>query len=101
VPCCVFCFSIGNIVVSLLLGAVLLALVGRAFARDTVSLAPLGAQREEIITGTSLDPHYNVWMSFCSTTASSSSCSTLCWRGSSSAWRSAFRAHSEPPAQPG
>ena len=57
-------FSIGNIVVSLLLGAVLLALVG-VHSPETLSASLRWAHSvKEIITGTSLDPHYNVWIEF-------------------------------------
>ena len=57
-------FSIGNIVVSLLLGAVLLALVG-VHSPETLSASLRWAHSvKEIITGTALDPHYNVWIEF-------------------------------------
>ncbi len=57
-------FSIGNIIFSLILGAVLLALV--AFhSPETLSASLRWAHSvKEIITGTSLDPRYNVWIEF-------------------------------------
>ncbi len=57
-------FSIGNIVVSLLLGAVLLALVG-VHSPQTLSASLRWAHSvKEIITGTALAPKYNVWIEF-------------------------------------
>lgn len=57
-------FSIGNIVFSLLLGAVLLAVVGY-HSPETLSASLRWAHSvKEIITGTALDPKYNVWIEF-------------------------------------
>ena len=57
-------FSIGNIVFSLILGAVLLIFV--AFnSPETLSASLHWAHNvKEIITGTPLDPKYNVWLEF-------------------------------------
>ena len=57
-------FSIGNIVLSLILGAVLLALVGVHSPETLSSLLRWSHSVKEIITGTSLDPKYNVWIEF-------------------------------------
>ncbi len=57
-------FSIGNIVLSLILGAVLLVFV--AFnSPETLSASLHWAHSvKEVITGTSLSPKYNVWIEF-------------------------------------
>ncbi len=57
-------FSIGNIVLSLILGAVLLVFV--AFnSPETLSASLHWAHSvKEVITGTPLDPKYNVWIEF-------------------------------------
>jgi hypothetical protein len=57
-------FSIGNIVLSLILGAVLLALVGVHSPETLSALLHWSHSVKEIITGTSLDPKYNVWIEF-------------------------------------
>jgi len=57
-------FSIGNIVLSLILGALLLALVGVHSPETLSSLLRWSHSVKEIITGTSLDPKYNVWIEF-------------------------------------
>jgi hypothetical protein len=57
-------FSIGNIVLSLILGALLMALVGVHSPETLSSLLRWSHSVKEIITGTSLDPKYNVWIEF-------------------------------------
>lgn len=56
--------SIGNIVLSLILGAVLLALVGVHSPETLSALLRWAHSVKEVITGTSLDPKYNVWIEF-------------------------------------
>ena len=52
--------SVSNIVFSLILGTLLIAVVAVYFTRDTVDDARLGAQLKGLIASTGLDPKYDV-----------------------------------------
>jgi hypothetical protein len=56
--------SIGNIVLSLILGAVLIAVVAINSPETLSSSLRWAHSVKEVITGTSLDPKYNVWIEF-------------------------------------
>jgi len=62
VPLFRFLFSIGNIIFSLILGALLMAVVA-IYSPETLS-AMLGWARsfKGVITSTGLDPKYNIWL---------------------------------------
>jgi hypothetical protein len=57
-------FSIGNIVFSLILGALLLVFVGVHWPEMLSASLRWAHSVKEVITGTSLDPKYNVWIEF-------------------------------------
>ena len=57
-------FSVGNIVLSLILGALLLVFVGVHWPGLLSASLRWGHDLKEIITGTGLDPKYNVWIEF-------------------------------------
>jgi hypothetical protein len=55
-------FSAGNILLSLILGALLMALVA-IYSPETLSqLLGLARQFKALITGTGLDARYNIWL---------------------------------------
>ena len=57
-------FSVGNIVLSLILGALLLVFVGVHWPEALSASLRWGHDVKEVITGTGLDPKYNVWIEF-------------------------------------
>ena len=57
-------FSVGNIVLSLILGAVLLVFVGVHWPEALSASLRWAHDVKEIITGTPLNPKYNVWIEF-------------------------------------
>lgn len=56
--------SIGNLILSLILGAVLIAVVAINSPETLSSSLRWAHSVKEVITGTSLDPKYNVWIEF-------------------------------------
>jgi hypothetical protein len=56
--------SVGSIVFSLIIGALLLAYVGVEWPSVLSASLRLAHGLKEVITGTSLDPRYNVWIEF-------------------------------------
>jgi hypothetical protein len=57
-------FSVGNIVLSLILGAVLLVFVGLHWPEALSASLRWAHEVKEIITGTPLDPNYSVCIEF-------------------------------------
>ncbi len=54
--------SAGNILLSLVLGALLMALVA-VYSPETLTLLLAWARSfKSLLTGTGLDPHYNIWL---------------------------------------
>ncbi len=56
--------SVGSIVFSLIFGALLLVYVGVQWPSVLSASLRFAHGFKEVITGTSLDPHYNVWIEF-------------------------------------